>query len=121
MLSERLGISQFFLIIIGIVGLIFNNLVSSIYYYLTNNSLYIHYLLYFIMFLFLIYFILVLFTIYVIKSEKNRLNLNIKMKIKVTFFHPLFLLSYIPCFIKAITSKDLGWQKIEHHSKEIIK
>lgn len=119
-LSEKLGIFQFLLIIIGIAGLLINNLSFAIYYFINESNIYLHYLIYFISFIIIIYLILVLFTFYILQKEKKKLNINKKMRFKVLFFHPIFLITYIPCFLKALTSKEVSWQKIEHHNKEIV-
>ena len=53
-------------------------------------------------------------TFVIILKEGNKINLNIKSKIKVLFYNPIFMLSYIPCAIIALIKKDIKWKKIEH-------
>ena len=64
--------------------------------------------------LLLIYFALVLFTLVLLIKEKENLRLNATMKIKVLFYNPLFLASYVKCLYLALKTKDLAWDKIPH-------
>ncbi len=59
-----------------------------------------------------IYVILMLVTVEMIRREK--LDLTTKSKIKAILFNPLYLVTYIPCALKALLKKDVGWTKIEH-------
>lgn len=59
-----------------------------------------------------VYVILMLVTVEMIKREK--LDLTTKTKIKAILFNPLYLVTYIPCAIKALLKKHVGWTKIEH-------
>lgn len=70
-LSEKLGIFQFLLIIIGIAGLLIITFLSAIYYFINESNIYLHYLIYFISFIIIIYLILVLFTFYILQKEKK--------------------------------------------------
>ena len=36
------------------------------------------------------------------------------MKVKVLFYNPIFLASYVKCLYLALRNKDLTWEKIEH-------
>ncbi len=59
-----------------------------------------------------VYVILMLVTVEMIKREK--LDLTTETKIKAILFNPLYLVTYIPCAIKALLKKHVGWTKIEH-------
>lgn len=59
-----------------------------------------------------VYVVLMLITIEMIKREK--LDLTTKTKVRAILFNPLYLVTYIPCAIKALLKKDVGWTKIEH-------
>lgn len=59
-----------------------------------------------------VYVVLMLVTIVMIRRE--RFNLKTSMKIKAVLFNPLYLVTYIPCAVKALTTKNVAWQKIEH-------
>lgn len=59
-----------------------------------------------------VYVILMLVTVEMIKREK--LDLTTKTKIKAILFNPLYLVTYIPCALKALLKKNVGWTRIEH-------
>ena len=46
--------------------------------------------------------------------EGNKIDLSLKMKIKVLFYNPIFMISYVPCAFKALTSKEVKWTKVKH-------
>ena len=62
------------------------------------------------------YLILILITIYLLFKEQDKIKLNIKQKILIIFYNPIFTLSYIPCFIKAICTKNVEWKRIDHNN-----
>lgn len=99
--NEVIGIKPYLLIIFGLILFIINS--SSINIFLLKL----------IIALLIIYIILLIFTYIMIKKEKN-LNMTNKMKIKVLFYNPIFLASYLWCLIKALTTKNLKWKKIKH-------
>lgn len=72
--------------------------------------------LWFLFLLFLIYFSLVLFTYIILEKEGSKLKINHKMRNKVLWFHPIFLISYIHVFLITIFSKNIGWDKMKHES-----
>lgn len=59
-----------------------------------------------------VYVILMLITIEMIRQEK--LDLTLGSKIKAVLFNPLYLVTYIPCALKALLKKNVSWKKIEH-------
>lgn len=61
------------------------------------------------------YILLVFLTLILLLLEKQTLNLKPAMKIKVLFYHPIFLYSYILCALKALFQKDVAWSVIEHN------
>lgn len=71
--------------------------------------------------LIIVYLTLLLFTSYMLKLETKKLNLTPKMKTKVVFFNPIFLLTYIPCAIKCHLVKNISWEKIDHKEKQIMR
>ena len=52
------------------------------------------------------------------KKRKKYLEIENSIKWKVLLYHPILLLSYIPCFIIAITSKEIKWDKNRTQRKE---
>lgn len=101
-----LGVTPYIYIIIGLLMILVNILITK---GITT------FLCYLTIFLLLIYTVLVLFTIIMLKKEKNSLNISKSMKIKVTFYNPIFMLSYIICLLRTIFIKDIKWDKIDHN------
>lgn len=97
-----IGIYDILLIIIGLVVLILYLLISS-----TNKLLNISILL------LIIYLVLIIITIILIKIDQ-KLQLSNSLKLKTIFIHPFLLLTYIPCAIKALITKNLEWNVIRH-------
>lgn len=59
-----------------------------------------------------VYLILMLITIEMIKREK--LDLTSASKIKAALFNPIYLITYIPCALKALLKKNVTWKRIDH-------
>lgn len=59
-----------------------------------------------------VYLVLLGLTVFILKQEK--LDLSRVMKIKIVLFHPLYLVTYVPCALKALLKRDVAWVKIEH-------
>ncbi len=60
----------------------------------------------------LVYFALMLMTVIMLKRE--RLKLRPRIVIGTILLNPLYLVTYIPCALQAIFTKDVKWEKIEH-------
>ena len=101
-----LGVTPYIYIIIGLLIILVNILITK---GITT------FLCYLTIFLSLIYTVLVLFTIIMLKKEKNNLNISKSMKIKVIFYNPIFMFSYIICLLRTIFIKDIKWDKIDHN------
>lgn len=101
-----LGVTPYIYIIIGLLIILFNILITK---GITT------FLCYLTIFLLLIYTVLSIFTIIMLKKEKNSLNISKSMKIKVIFYNPIFMLSYIICLLRTIFIKDIKWDKIDHN------
>lgn len=100
-----LGVTPYIYIIIGLLIILVNILITK---GITS------FLCYLTIFLLLIYILLALFTIIMLKKEKNSLNISKSMKIKVIFYNPIFMFSYIICLLRTIFIKDIKWDKIDH-------
>ena len=68
-----------------------------------------------------IYFLIMLFTCYMLKLEGSKLNLKKDMKIKAVLFNPFFLMTYVLCALKALFTKEIMWDKIEHKENKITR
>lgn len=101
-----LGVTPYIYIIIGLLIILVNILITK---GITT------FLCYLTIFLLLIYILLALFTIIMLKKEKNSLNISKSMKIKVIFYNPIFMFSYIICLLRSIFIKDIKWDKIDHN------
>ena len=101
-----LGVTPYIYIIIGLLIILVNILITK---GITS------FLCYLTIFLLLIYTVLVLFTIIMLKKEKNSLNISKSMKIKVIFYNPIFMFSYIICLLRTIFIKDIKWDRIDHN------
>ena len=100
-----LGVTPYIYIIIGLLIILVNILITK---GITT------FLCYLTIFLLLIYTVLSIFTIIMLKKEKNSLNISKSMKIKVIFYNPIFMFSYIICLLRTIFIKDIKWDKIDH-------
>lgn len=101
-----LGVTPYIYIIIGLLIILVNILITK---GITT------FLCYLTIFLLLIYTVLSIFTIIMLKKEKNSLNISKSMKIKVIFYNPIFMFSYIICLLRSIFIKDVKWDRIEHN------
>lgn len=59
-----------------------------------------------------VYVALMIATIIMIKIEK--MHFTPKMKVQAVLFNPIYLLTYIPCALRAIFTKNVKWKRIEH-------
>lgn len=64
----------------------------------------------------LLYIILAGVTVHILKQEK--LDLARSMKIKIVLFNPLYLVTYVPCALKALLRREVVWVKIEHGAEQ---
>lgn len=118
-LDESFGIIPYIIIILGIFIWFIPLVISCIYnYILKNMSLFKKNIKEVLIFLFVIYLILFFMSLVILLLENKKININKKVKIKTLFYNPIFIISYVLCAIKALTSKEVGWTKIEHGIKK---
>ena len=117
--SKLMGIIPYLFIIIGIAILLISNFGLSIHYLITSNNLFFTTFKSFINILLVVYLLLAGLTFYVILKENNKLNMSLKYKILSCLYNPIFLSTYIYCFIKALVKKDLAWEEIKHEKTQI--
>ena len=113
-IDESVGILPYIFMVLGLV-VWFLALVFFIVYnlFLSKEVLKTHVLelgIYFV----LLYLALFVMTLVIVILEGNKIDLSLKMKIKVLFYNPIFMISYVPCAIKALTSKEVKWTKVKH-------
>lgn len=118
--SKIVSIFPYLFLIIGIILFLIGNSFEILYFITIKNILNLYAFNSIFVTLLLIYIILFLFSILVVISDKNRFNSKISLLIGAIFFNPLFLLSYIICFFRAILHRRLEWETIEHIEDKII-
>ena len=104
-LGEYIGIKPYVFMLIGllfyyiylIVGL-FDNTNKYLFYILGTTLL--------------IYLLLIIFTIVLLIVDRD-LNIKKTIKFKTIIYHPIYLLSFIPCMLKAMMG-NVNWEKIDH-------
>lgn len=111
---EVIGVKPFILIIIGLAIFFINQLCSMIYQVIIGTSTWAFPISKIIDIFSLTYFVMLVITAMMLLLEKDKLNINEKMKIKALFFNPFYLITYIPCAIKAVLKKEVVWDKISH-------
>ena len=101
---EIIGVWPLILIIIGLLIYLVNLWITkSPSYFLINLGI----------ILLVVYLSLIIFTGVMLKKEV-KLKMDLSMKIKVLFYNPLFLASYVWCLILSIFNNNVGWDKINH-------
>lgn len=116
--TKYLGLTPYMLIVMGLLLFIFTNIFYTLYYLIINSNKYVEPLINLSIIVGIIYLIFALFTIVIFIIDK-KINLNFKMKVLTVLYNPIFLTTYVICFIKAVTGKDIKWDIIEH--KEDLK
>lgn len=59
-----------------------------------------------------VYLVLMGMTVHILRQEK--LDLKRRMKVKVVLLNPLYLVTYVPCALKALLKREVTWVRIEH-------
>lgn len=62
----------------------------------------------------LLYIVLFGLTGWILRQEK--LDLSREMKMKLMLMNPIYLVTYVPCALKALLKREVAWVKIEHGS-----
>ena len=117
-LSKILGITPYLILLGGAALFLVTSIIDTFtrMFYKVN---FIDNILNIIFLLVIVYFILLVFTIIIYSNENKKLNITNSLKIKSIFYNPIFLASYIICLIKALSKKDISWEKIEHTDNKI--
>lgn len=92
------GVYDFIFIVLGLILLLINFAIKNPLYTLYEIAA--------------VYLLLVFFTALLLKIEKY--HLLFKIKLKTLLFHPLLLLTYIPCLFVVIFKRNLTWRRIKH-------
>ena len=113
-IDESVGILPYIFMVLGLVLWFLSLVFFVIYNFLLKNILWKKYALELLIFMLIIYFALFIMTVVIILLEGSKIDLSFKIKIKVLFYNPIFMISYVPCAIKALTSKEVKWTKTKH-------
>lgn len=118
-LNEIIGVFPIIFLLFGIGWYLFVRFIEVIVSLFVTPKLlwpYLSMILYLFLF---IYFVLFLVTFIILRKERRKLNLSSPMFVKVLFYHPLFLLTYVPCALRVLFKKEIEWIPIEHGTTKI--
>lgn len=84
-----------------------------IYDLCAKENMYMEYVLRLVLLIGAVYVFLVLFTVLLFILDRKTIRIKKWQRIKVIFFHPIFMVSYVPAAIRALFVKP-KWDRIEH-------
>lgn len=113
-IDEAAGIFPYIIVVIGLFIYFLSLVFFIIYNLLLKNNLWKINLFELIIFIITIYVVLMIMTLVMLILEHKKINLSLKTKKKALFINPIFMISYVPCAIKALTSKNITWKRVEH-------
>ncbi len=113
-LDGAFGITPYIFMVIGLILWLLSLIFFTLYNFLNKDAKWINNFYELIIFLVVIYFLLIVITFVMLILEGKKIDLNIKTRIKVLFYNPIFMITYLFCAIKALTSKEVSWIKVEH-------
>lgn len=110
LIKETIGVRPVIWALVGIILVLLGDIVRI--FHAPNLSIIFGVLLGVIV---VVYLVLMIITIVMIKREKMRFKPSIKLK--AILFNPLYLLTYVPCALKALLMRNVTWKQIEHGKK----
>lgn len=113
-LDEAIGIVPYIFMVVGLVIWFLSLIFFITYNLLLHNNGWKYHLLELAIYMLVVYFALFIMTLVIVILEGDKIALTLKSKIKVLFFNPIFMISYVPCAIKALTLKEVKWTRVEH-------
>lgn len=113
-MDESVGIVPFIFMVAGLVVWFLSLVFFTTYNLFLNNPVWKFHFLELIIFLCIIYLTMSVMTFVILILEGKKLNLTFKSRLKAMFLNPIFMISYVPCAIKALTTKDVKWTRVEH-------
>lgn len=113
-LDEAIGIVPYIFMVVGLVIWFLSLIFFITYNLLLHNNGWKYHLLELAIFMLFVYFALFIMTLVIVILEGDKIALTLKSKLKVLFFNPIFMISYVPCAIKALTLKEVKWTRVEH-------
>lgn len=107
LIKEYTGVKPVIWALVGVVCLLFNDILGL---FLDHNLTFI--IVSLILLLVLIYIVLMIITIVMIRKET--MHFTPKIKWQAILYNPIYLLSYIPCALKALLTHNVEWKPIQH-------
>lgn len=117
--AEEIGVLPYILVIVSILFALINNILSTILFLVNDLDHWKNSIIMTLLIILTVYIILCLITLILLKIEKPKMPITGLQKIKVVLFNPIFLVSFIPCALKALFQKEIEWKKIEHNVEKI--
>ncbi len=113
-MDESIGIIPFILMVVGLVIWFLSLVFFTSYNLFVNDEVWKSHLLELIIFLLIVYVTMVVMTFVILMLEGKKLDLNFKSRVKAMIINPIFMISYVPCAIKALSSKEVKWTRVNH-------
>ncbi len=113
-IGEIVGVKTYIWMVIGVILFLFYQLYRIGTSYLLDKSIYELGVVKIAGILLLVYFVIAFVTFTLIWQERKRLNLSWKMKFFTIFWNPFFVITYVPCALRAILKKEVTWEQVEH-------
>ncbi len=113
-MDESVGIIPFIFMVVGLVVWFLSLVFFTSYNLFINDNVWKLHLLELIIFLLIVYVTMVVMTFVILMLEGKKLDLNLKSRMKVMIINPIFMISYVPCAIKALSSKEVKWTRVNH-------
>ena len=113
-LDEAIGIVPYIFMVVGLVIWFLSLIFFITYNLLLHDNVWKYHLLELAIYMLVVYFALFIMTLVIVILEGDKIALTLKSKLKVLFFNPIFMISYVPCAIKALTLKEVKWTRVEH-------
>lgn len=107
LIKERIGVKPVIWMLAGVVCLLFDDIVKLV---VTRDFGMM--LLSLVGLLGVVYVVLMIVTIRMIGKEKMKFSREIRWK--AVLFNPIYLVTYIPCALKALFTKNVTWKRIDH-------
>ena len=112
LLEMYIGITPALYIVFGLILLSILVLISTSFSSSWQLAIYL------LFFFGIIYLSLVLLTAILLWMVSKQIKISAKVYFGTLFYHPIFIISYLHAFIRAITKRNLGWDTITHTTKK---
>lgn len=110
LIHERIGVKPAIVAIIGIILILVDAVGWMIYLGRSEMALVAVAVI-----VVLVYLALLIATLIILGREKA--EFTPKIKVQAVLFNPIYLVTYVPCALKALLTKNVAWKKIDHGKK----